>query len=414
MERETFSDLVHDAYRHLYDMSYLRSHPLVDILTEPHLPAKERAWRLHRCLIEVIDELQPEFGAAPTAAAWRRHHLLVLRYQEGWAPQEIADELGISRRHFYREHDSALLALIDLLWQRRVNVQTEGDPHQPHADRLELLRRETAHIWQEHQNTALDQVLAGVTALFADIVQQNRIRTDVRPPGYLPPIAIESSLLRQLLIGAIGYVLHGRHDATLSIMTAIAPAHSAESGPKRADSVEISIQIDRPALSEITRGDNDADRLVVVRDLAALNRVDIKPICEDEDLMGVRLWLPCRRLQTVLVVDDNADTLHWFERLLVPNHYHVVTAQSAEEAVRRARQVLPDLILLDLMMPEQDGWDLLQIFRGEERTRKTPVIVCSILRQRELALAFGANGFLEKPIREADLLGSLASNMADT
>lgn len=414
MERETFSELVHDAYRRLYDMSYLRSHPLVDVLTESHLPAKERAWRLHRRLIEVVDELQPEYGAAPATAEWRRHRLLVLRYQEGWAPQEIADEVGISRRHFYREHDSALLALVDLLWQRRVSAQTEGDLQQPPADRLELLRRETAHIWQEDQNTALDQVLGGVTALFADIVHQNRIRLDVQPPGRLPPIAIESSLLRQLLIGAIGYVLHGLHDATLTIMAVSARAYPEEGGPKRADTVEISIQLDPPTAGETTWGDDNADRLAAVRDLAALNRVEMEPIREHEEIAGVRLWLPCRRLQTVLVVDDNADALHWFERLLVPNHYHVVTAQSAEEAVRRARQVLPDLILLDLMMPEQDGWDLLQIFRGEEHTRTTPVIVCSILRQRELALAFGANGFLEKPIREADLLGALASNMADT
>ncbi|MCL6431518.1 MAG: hypothetical protein K6V36_11770, partial [Anaerolineae bacterium] len=110
---------VADAYEHLYDLVYLRSHPLLDLLVpDAGLERKERAWRLHRLLLQVIDELDPGAQAPPFSHEWRRHRLMVLRYMDGVDPQTAADRLAISRRHLYRELDSAIEAIATILWER--------------------------------------------------------------------------------------------------------------------------------------------------------------------------------------------------------------------------------------------------------------------------------------------------------
>jgi CheY-like chemotaxis protein len=87
--------------------------------------------------------------------------------------------------------------------------------------------------------------------------------------------------------------------------------------------------------------------------------------------------------------------------------YRVVTAQTGHEAIDLARQLHPDVITLDLMMPDQDGWDLLQVLLNQVDTQGIPIIVCSVLRQKDLALSLGATAFLEKPVTQQALLSAL-------
>ena len=60
-------------------------------------------------------------------------------------------------------------------------------------------------------------------------------------------------------------------------------------------------------------------------------------------------------------------------------------------------------------MPRQDGWDVLQVLLNQPETRHIPILVCSVLRQKELALSMGATAFLEKPVTEQVLLAALAA-----
>ena len=108
-----------------------------------------------------------------------------------------------------------------------------------------------------------------------------------------------------------------------------------------------------------------------------------------------------------MVVDDNEDILELFRGYLSPHHYRVVTAQTGQDALSLARRLRPYAITLDLMMPDQDGWDLLQALLNQPDTQHIPIIICSVLTQKELALSLGATAFLEKPISEDTLLLAL-------
>ena len=132
----------------------------------------------------------------------------------------------------------------------------------------------------------------------------------------------------------------------------------------------------------------------------------VLPVHAGQSIVGFDVQLPTVE-RTVLVVDDNEDVLELFRSYLIPHRYRVVTARTAQDALDKACQFQPYAITLDLMMPERDGWDLLQILLNQPDTCHIPIIVCSVLKQKELALSLGATAFLEKPITEQALLSAL-------
>ena len=106
-------------------------------------------------------------------------------------------------------------------------------------------------------------------------------------------------------------------------------------------------------------------------------------------------------------MDDNEDVVALFQRYLISHHYRIITAHTAQEALAQARHLQPYAITLDLMMPDQDGWDLLQTLLNQPDTQRIPIIVCTVLKQKALALSLGAAAFLEKPVTEQELLAAL-------
>ncbi|MGH2458984.1 MAG: response regulator, partial [Chloroflexota bacterium] len=111
--------------------------------------------------------------------------------------------------------------------------------------------------------------------------------------------------------------------------------------------------------------------------------------------------------RSVLVVDDNADSQHLFTRYLEARGYHVLTAGNGEEALRITLHEHPDAILLDVMLPSSDGYEVLQALASEPSIGRVPIVVCTVLKQRDLALALGATEFLAKPVTQGELLGTL-------
>ena len=83
-------------------------------------------------------------------------------------------------------------------------------------------------------------------------------------------------------------------------------------------------------------------------------------------------------------------------------------AKEGEEGLRLATEGQPDIIVLDVMMPQKDGWEVLQTLHNSEATRHIPVIVCSVLDDARLALSLGAVDHLAKPVTRSRLLQALA------
>jgi CheY-like chemotaxis protein len=107
------------------------------------------------------------------------------------------------------------------------------------------------------------------------------------------------------------------------------------------------------------------------------------------------------------VIDDNADTLQLLRRYSAGSRYHLFTTQDPETALALAAQHRPEIIVLDVMMPGIDGWKVLTQLRQHPSTEQIPIVVCTILPQRETALSLGASGFVRKPVTRRSFLVAL-------
>ena len=113
----------------------------------------------------------------------------------------------------------------------------------------------------------------------------------------------------------------------------------------------------------------------------------------------------------VLVVDDQPANIRLLEAILAPRGYEVATATSGEEALETISQTPVDLVLLDIVMPGLDGYEVCRRIRGQVDTAYLPVVMVTASGEEEKikALEAGADDFLTKPINQSELLARVAS-----
>ena len=111
--------------------------------------------------------------------------------------------------------------------------------------------------------------------------------------------------------------------------------------------------------------------------------------------------------QTVLVIDDDPDVRDLLSRYLGKSGYRVATAGGGEEGLERARELRPDAITLDVLMPGMDGWAVLSALKDDAELADIPVIMVSMLDDRTLGYSLGAADYLNKPVEHERLLAVL-------
>jgi signal transduction histidine kinase/CheY-like chemotaxis protein len=122
---------------------------------------------------------------------------------------------------------------------------------------------------------------------------------------------------------------------------------------------------------------------------------------------------PIRRSRTVLVIDDDPTVRELMERFLVREGFPVVTAANGVEGLRRAREVRPAAITLDVLMPDLDGWTVLAALKGNPELADIPVIFVTILDEKTKGYSLGATDYLVKPVdreRLAQVLERICSD----
>ena len=117
--------------------------------------------------------------------------------------------------------------------------------------------------------------------------------------------------------------------------------------------------------------------------------------------------VPVAVIPTVLVVDDDRATRELISRGLEKEGFRVITANTGEEALRLARAQRPDAISLDVLMPGMDGWTVLSSLKADPITASIPVVVVSMLDDRDIGFALGAADYLTKPVDREKLVTAL-------
>jgi len=109
----------------------------------------------------------------------------------------------------------------------------------------------------------------------------------------------------------------------------------------------------------------------------------------------------------ILVVEDNMDTYELVRFILEKNGYETFLAVNGRDGVNAARMQCPDLIIMDLLMPEMDGWIATNLIKKDERLSKIPLIVVTanaLPSARQRALDAGCNDYVTKPMDLLDLV----------
>ena len=114
--------------------------------------------------------------------------------------------------------------------------------------------------------------------------------------------------------------------------------------------------------------------------------------------------------ERILVVEDNEKNMKLFRDVLSATGYRTLEATTGGEAVELATEQAPDLVLMDILMPDVDGVEALRRLRADERTAAIPVLAVTaqaMQGDRERFLAEGFDGYLSKPVNVSELLGTV-------
>ncbi len=400
MTRETFLEQLREALNHLYDPERLRRSALASLFGVAN--RFDTAAALQRILVNAIASLKPPAGEPPQSAAWQIYEPLFYRYVEQLSAEEVADQLGIGTRHLRRWQATAIEALADLLWQqygleeRFVEAADEADRAALEEGRTKL-KQELAWLKDGDGAEASDlaEALPAIIALAGKLAERYAVKLDVAPIERLPQVSLSAVALRQILINLFSVVIPRAAGGVVQIVAQQEKWHVVihiccpqyPSGP-------------RPPL------ENEADNLNLARQMAEVCGCRLT-LMADARGFDAALALPALEQIPVLVIDDKADAHQLLQRYASGSRYRLIAVSDAEQAVEMARRTVPQVIVLDVMMPRVDGWELLGRLRENPATREIPIIVHTILAQRDLALLLGASDFLRKPVSRADFLAAL-------
>jgi twitching motility two-component system response regulator PilH len=118
------------------------------------------------------------------------------------------------------------------------------------------------------------------------------------------------------------------------------------------------------------------------------------------------------QIQKILVVDDSPTERYFYADLLTRSGYTVVTAENGEEAMQKAKNDQPQLILMDVVMPGQNGFQVTRAISRDPQTQHIPIIICTSKDQetdRYWGMKQGAKDYIVKPVNPQDLLDKIQS-----
>lgn len=147
---------------------------------------------------------------------------------------------------------------------------------------------------------------------------------------------------------------------------------------------------------ESVYGEGSTFTLVILAAETAEAEYSVRPIPSEP--------IPLKTSQTILVVDDDSAAVSLLSQPLTQAGFKVVSTNDPRQALDLARRHQPFLITLDLIMPEMDGWEVLQALKTDSQVQDIPVVIISVSEDLQTGLALGAVGYLTKPVDSSRLL----------
>ncbi len=374
---ESFVEQVKEALEKLYNFQALQENSLTRKFNSQASDTRTTgAHQLRAQLIEAIETLNPGQNVAAHSSTARIYNLIYMHYIGRLTIQQAAWEVGVSLRQAYRDlrHGQELVSAV--LWHK---LHTEVDsPQQVTSINAELTR-----LSDNTTVAALQEMLDSAVRPIQILADKYNIAIQIEAPA--SPIMLTTNLViaQQILTHVLSQIIQQVRPPSLNIQlldnSHFMRMHYAVDG-------QSPLHI-KPIIQQM------------------MDQINWELQCSAAEGTQEICLKSGQRKALILLIDDNEGLIHLLQRYLTDDAYTLMSVPNTEDGLQIIQQLQPDAIILDVMMPGIDGWELLQRLRTRAETKFIPVIICSVINDSELAFALGASQYVPKPVtREALLL----------
>jgi len=395
---EEFERDLRDALTHLYDPIYQPSETLWAVIG---CNPGQGVQAVQDTIIQAVEELKPSPTVPPHARVRRVYELLRYRYILGLTQEETANRLSITPRYLRRQQREAVHILAKIFWERsRTRVPSAELPSdKPESDAkptewLSQIRAELASLRKSAPGASADisEVVNSAEETAHAIASKYAITLKVGPVQPNLTARIHPSALRQIVLEAVAKLSRALSSGEITLGA-------------RCEGDVITITLEAPPVAV-----RDLPDLSLIQEILALHDGSMEIISWDEGIsLLIRLpsALPSKQVINVLVVDDNEDMIELYRSYTMGTRYEIASVTEGRHVLEAIEASAPGIIVLDVMLPDVDGWELLMQLHEHSATRSIPIIVCSVIRDKELALALGASLYLSKPVHRQQFIQAL-------
>jgi signal transduction histidine kinase/DNA-binding response OmpR family regulator len=274
----------------------------------------------------------------------------------------------------------------------------------------------------------LNDLITSVMSTAAGLVKDKPLQLHKNVDAELPVLRADPMKLRQVLINLISNAVKFTEEGSITI-----EAHS-KTGLDNWSEVEISVadtgqgiapEDQSKLFQPFSQVDGSLTRktggtglgLSITRHLVEMHggRIGLESEVGKGSRFYFTLPLPQPELpateplnsKLILCIDDDRQLINLYERYLSGHGYRVIALTDPRQAVEQAKKIQPYAITLDVMMPNRDGWQVLEELKTNPGTQHIPVVMCSILGDQEKGFSLGAADYLMKPILEEELVSAM-------
>jgi CheY-like chemotaxis protein len=398
LNNEEFQKLLRSALKHLYNPDFLRQSRLSSVFGVGDRFDSPMA--LQRILTDAIQAMRPGNDVLEAAQVWHTYDILLYRYIQQLTQDQVAGQLGISSRQLAREQETALEVLAVRLWDQYQIGETYTELEVTQALSPEDLASNLTNNlrWLEEtpykKGTNLIDEMNDVVNLVNSLAENHSVTLELKMDTGIPDILVHPVAIRQILVSVLNVAIDQAGQGSVQIQVTHLEG-------------DVEVRITGSSFASASElGENDQSSLAMAHELVSMSKGRMAYSFSSVSF-HIQLVFPTFKPVIVLVIDDNQDFLDLFRRYTHGTRFHLIVTRNPHRAINLVEEHSPKVIVLDVMMPEMDGWQMLGRLRRHPSSSHLPILICSIVQQEELARTLGAKGFLRKPVTRKNLLDAL-------
>lgn len=292
-------------------------------------------------------------------------------------------------------------------------------------DILDLSKIEAGKMELTFDEVDIETLIKSVMSTVVGLVKDKPVRLEEEIEPDLPPVKADPMRVRQILINLFSNAAKFTDEGTIKVTAkstgSFVRISVIDSGPG------ISKEDQEKLFQAFSQVDASATRatggsglgLSISKELVTMHGGEIGLQSEVGKGSEFYFTLPFHQqapaeeeepqsdLPVILAIDDDEKVIDLYKRYLNAQGYQVIALTDPKKAVERAKALKPYAITLDIMMPDYDGWQVLEEIKSDPETQQIPTIICSIIEDTEKGYTLGASDYLLKPILDSDLIGAL-------